>query len=154
MRYLVNRPSNLFGDFDRVLNNLFDDNQSAGQIRGLSGGQRNPSVDISERKEGYVLEVELPGLSEKDVDLKIEDNKLLISSTAKETEGKEEKEEKEDENHYLLKERGDYTFARSFILPKDANAEAVSASFRNGVLTVNIEKSPEKQPRSIKIKAA
>ena len=89
MRYLVNRPANLFGDFDRVLNNLFDDNRSASQIRGLSGGQRNPSVDISESKEGYVLEVELPGLSEKDVDVKIEDNKLLISSISKETEDKE-----------------------------------------------------------------
>ncbi len=152
MRYLVNRPANLFGDFDRVLNNLFDDNQSMGQIKGLSTGRRNPSVDISESKEGYVLEVELPGLSEKDVDVKIEDNKLLISSIVKDTEGKESA--KTEENHYLLRERGKFSFTRSFILPKDANAEAISGSFSNGVLTINIEKSPEKQPRSIKIKAA
>ncbi len=148
MRYLVNRPSNFFGDFDRVLNNLFEDNQTIGRAL----GQRNPSVDISEGKEGYVLEVELPGLSEKDVDVKIEDNKLLISSISKEIEDKESV--KATENNYLLKERGSFTFARSFILPKDANAEAVNASFSNGVLTINIEKSPEKQPRSIKIKAA
>ncbi len=147
MRYLVNRPSNLFGDFDRVLNNMFENNQTIGQ----SVRRRNPSVDISESKEGYALEVELPGLSEKDVDLKIEDNKLLISSISKEAEGKVSEKE---ENHYLLKERSDFTFTRSFILPKDANAEAVSASFSNGVLTITIKKSPEKQPRSIKIKAA
>ena len=147
MRYLVNRPSNLFGDFDRVLNNLFEDNKSIGQTVGRS----NPSVDISESKDGYTLEVELPGLSEKDVDLKIEDNKLLISSITKEN---KEKEGKEEETHYLLKERGNYTFARSFILPKDANTEAVNASFSNGVLKINIEKIPEKQPRLIKIKAA
>ena len=147
MRYLVNRPSNLFGDFDRVLNNLFENNQTLGQVV----NKRNPSVDIKESKEAYVLEVELPGLSEKDVDLKIEDNKLLISSISKENEGKESEKK---ENHYLLKERAEFTFARSFILPKDANAEAVSASFSNGVLSVKIEKSPEKQPRSIKIKAA
>lgn len=152
MKYLVNRPSNLFGDFDRVLNNLFDENQSVDQLKGLSLGQRNPSVDISESKEVYVLEVELPGLSEKDVDVKIKDNKLLISSIDKETEDKESV--KTEENHYLLRERGEFTFARSFILPKNANSEAVSASFSNGVLTINIEKSPEKQPRSIKIKAA
>jgi len=85
------------------------------------------------------------------VDLKIEDNKLLISSISKEAEGKESEK---DENHYLLKERVEFAFERSFILPKDANAEAVSASFSNGILTVKIEKSPEKQPRSIKIKAA
>ena len=88
----------------------------------------------------------------KDVDVKIEDNKLLISSIKKETEGKDNK--KEEENHYLLKERDNFTFERRFILPKDANAESVSASFSNGVLTINIEKSPEKKPRSIKIKAA
>ena len=156
MRYLVNRPANLFGDFDRVLNNLFDDNQVAGYSRGQLRGQRNPSVDISEGKEGYVLEVELPGLSEKDVDVKIEDNKLLISSIKEEP--KEKTAEKADgnpeESRYLLRERGKFTFSRSFILPKDANAEAISGSFSNGVLTINIEKSPEKQPRSIKIKAA
>lgn len=148
MRYLVNRPSNLFGDFDRVLNNMFEDNQTIGQtVR-----RRNPSVDISESKDGYALEVELPGLSEKDVDLKIEDNKLLISSISKETEAKETV--KTEKTSYLLKERGNLVFSRSFILPKDANAEAVNASFSNGVLVINIEKSPEKQPRSIKIKAA
>jgi len=148
MRYLVNRPSNLFGDFDRVLNNLFEDNQTMGQtVR-----RRNPSVDISESKEGYILEVELPGLSEKDVELKIEDNNLLISSISKDTEDK--KAVKTEETSYLLKERSNLSFSRSFILPKDANAEAVSASFSNGVLSIKIEKSPEKQPRSIKIKAA
>ena len=148
MRYLVNRPVNLFGDFDRALNNLFDDNQTMGKTM----GRRNPSVDISESKEGYVLEVELPGLSEKEVDVKIEDNKLLISSIVKDTEGKDSA--KTEENHYLLRERREFAFTRSFILPKDANAEAITGSFSNGVLTISIEKSPEKQPRSIKIKAA
>ena len=152
MRYLVNRPSNLFGDFDRVLNNLFDDNQTVGPLRGQIRGQRNPSVDISESKDGYILEVELPGLSEKDVDVKVEDNKLLISTISKETEGKESV--KTEETNYLLRERSKFAFVRSFILPKDADAEAISGSFSNGVLTINIEKSPEKQPRSIKIKAA
>ncbi len=144
MTYLVNKPVNLFGDFDRVLNNLFDENQK--------GTRRNPSVDISESKEGYVFEVELPGLSEKDVDVKIKDNKLLISSISEETESKES--EKTEENHYLLRERGEFAFSRSFILPKNANTEAINGSFSNGVLKISIEKSPEKQPRSIKIKAA
>ena len=144
MRYVVNRPANLLGDFDRVLNNLFEDN--------MVQGRRNPSVDISVGKEGYILEVELPGLSEKDVDVKVEDNKLLISSIKEETGDKETV--KKEENRYLLKERSRSDFSRSFILPKDANAEAITGSFSNGVLTINIEKSPEKQPRSVKIKAA
>ena len=144
MRYVVNRPGNVFGDFDRVLNNLFEDN--------LTQDRRNPSVDISVGSKGYILEVELPGLSEKDVDVKVEDNKLLISSIKEESESKDVS--KNEENSYLLKERSRSAFFRSFILPKDANAEAITGSFSNGVLTINIEKSPEKQPRSIKIKAA
>lgn len=148
MRYLVNRPANLFGDFDRVLNNMFDENHTMGK----TVGQRNPSVDISESKDSYILEVELPGLSEKDVDVKVEDNKLLISSISKEAEDKESG--KTEENHYLLRERGEFAFSRSFILPKNANTEAINGSFSNGVLKISIEKNPEKQPRSIKIKAA
>ncbi len=148
MRYLVNRPSNLFGDFDRVLNNLFEDNQGVGQ----AVKRRNPSVDITESKEAYALEVELPGLSEKDIDVKVEDNKLIISSVNDEKEVQESS--KTEENKFLLKERSNLAFSRSFILPKDANAEEISGSFKNGVLTVSIKKSPEKQPRSIKIKAA
>jgi len=148
MRYLVNRPANLFGDFDRVLNNMFEDNQTVGQRT----KQRNPSVDITENKEAYALEVELPGLTEKDIDVKVEDNRLIISSVNEEKEVQETS--KTEENKFLLKERSNFAFSRSFILPKDANAEEISGSFKNGVLTVSIKKSPEKQPRSIKIKAA
>jgi HSP20 family protein len=144
MRYLVNRPANLFGDFDRVLNNLFEENQSL--------GRRNPSVDIRADEKAYTLDVELPGMSEKDVELKVEDNKLYISSVKKESE--KDNSVKNEEIHFLLKERKQSEFARSFILPKDVDPEAIEASFSKGVLTISISKVPEKQPRSIKIKAA
>ncbi len=147
MRYLVNRPGNIFGDFDRILNNLFEDNQQAEQRRSF----RTPAVDISENKKGYVLEVELPGLSEKDVEVKIEKNRLLISSLK--NEGKESKGSDKD-TAFLLRERGSVDFFRTFILPKDADQEKVEAAFSNGILRVSIKKKPEEQAKSIKIKAA
>ena len=149
MRYLANRPSNLYGDFDRALNNLFDNNRTA--------AGRTPNVDIIADDKAYVLEVELPGLSEKEVDVKVEDNKIVISSAAEEPKGKEPKEKEPDKTEagkYILRERSRRPFTRTFLLPKDADAESISGSFSNGVLTIRIEKSPEKQPRSIKIKAA
>ncbi len=144
MRYLVNRPVNIFGDFDRVLNNLFEDNQN------LKG--KNPAVDIIENKDAYILELDLPGFSEKDVEVKVEDNKLKIASVHVQEEDKNE--EKKEEIQYLVKERNHSVFSRNFILPKDADRESISGSFKNGVLTVSISKTPAKQPRSIKIKAA
>ena len=144
MRYLVNRPVNIFGDFDRVLNNLFDEKQVL--------NSKSPAVDISENKKAYILELDLPGFSEKDVEVNIEDNKLKISSVNTEAEDKDI--EKNDEIQYLVKERNHSVFSRNFILPKDADRETISGSFKNGVLKVTIAKSPAEQARSIKIKAA
>ena len=144
MRYLVNRPVNIFGDFDRVLNNLFDEKQVL--------NKKSPAVDISENKETYFLELDLPGFTEKDIEVKVEDNKLNISTVNVEAQDKDAK--KNEETQYLVKERNHSVFSRNFILPKDADRESISGSFKNGVLTVSIAKSPAKQPRSIKIKAA
>ena len=147
MRYLVNRPGNIFGDFDRVLSNLFEDNQASGGKLSF----RTPAVDISENKKGYILEVELPGLSEKDVEVKIEKNRLLISSLKNESKVNESGDK---DTAFLLRERGSAEFFRTFIIPKDADPDAVSATFSNGILSVTITKKPDEQPRSIKIKAA
>ena len=144
MRYLVNRPVNIFGDFDRVLNNLFDEKQIL--------SRKSPAVDIIENKETYILELDLPGFTEKDIEVKVEDNKLNISTVNVEAQDKDPK--KNEETQYLVKERTPFVFSRSFILPKDADREAISGTFKNGVLTVSIAKNPVEQPRSIKIKAA
>jgi len=144
MRYLVNRPVNLFGDFDRVLNNLFDEKQVV--------NRKTPAVDIIENNKAYILELDLPGFTEKDIEVKVEDSKLNISTVNIESEEKDA--EKKEETQYLVKERNHSVFSRNFILPKDADRDAITGSFKNGVLTVSITKSPVEQARSIKIKAA
>ena len=104
-----------------------------------------PAVDIKETEKGYAIEVELPGLSEKDVEVKVEGNLLTLSSKKK-----EEKEEKKDD--YVLRERRSFEFSRSFVIPENVDAEKISAEFKNGLLSLNIPKTEKAKPKLLEIK--
>jgi HSP20 family protein len=106
---------------------------------------RTPAVDVKEEDKRYLMEVELPGLTDKNIELKVEDNVLTLSS--KKEESKEEKK-----NGYLLRERRSAEFCRTFVLPRDADRAEVKAEFKNGLLVVDIPKKPESQPRKIDVK--
>ncbi len=140
MTYLVKnspyRTLNIFDDFERTIDNLFN---------GYSFESRIPAVDVKEEESRYLLEAELPGVSEKDVEVKVEENLLTISSVK--NENKEEKRE-----GYLIRERKSCDFTRSFVLPKEVDKEKISASYSNGVLLLEIPKLPKEEPRSIEIK--
>ena len=142
MTYLVKRNPfnslNLYNDFDRALSSIFDDLPE--------WNTTFPAVDIREEEKGYVLEAELPGLSEKDVEVKVEDNLLSLSSVKK-----EEKEEKK--GGFIMKERRERSFSRSFLLPKDSDKEKIEAHFSNGLLRLSIPKQPKEEPKTIKIKS-
>jgi HSP20 family molecular chaperone IbpA len=142
MRSLIKyRPYGLglFDDMDRVFRSFFDEDV-------LSSGSRL-NVDVREEENSYILEAELPGLSEKDIDVKVE-NDLLHISTRKE----EKKEEKSD--GYLLKERRSSSYHRSFVLPKDVDREKIDANFANGLLTLSIPKVEAAKARQIEVKKA
>ncbi len=106
-----------------------------------------PAVDVRETPEAYLMEIDLPGLSEKDVEVKVDNNLLTISSKKEET-----KEEKA--NGYILKERRAARFQRSFVLPDEVEREKISASFTNGVLALSFPKVPAAKPRTIEVKKA
>jgi HSP20 family protein len=106
---------------------------------------RTPAVDVRETEEEYLMEVELPGLTDKDIELNVEDNILTLSSKSEES-----KEEKK--NGYLIQERRNREFARTFVLPKDVDREKIKGEFRNGLLAVSIPKKPEVKPRKIDVK--
>jgi len=141
MNIIKYRPTTslLDWDFDSVLDNFFSED-----FWGTNG--HYPSVDVKEEDGKYVLEADLPGISDKDLDVKVEDNLLTISSKKG-----EEKETKKQ--GYLVKERHAYSFSRSFVLPKDADKEKIAANFKNGVLTLSIDKNPATLPRQIEVKA-
>jgi HSP20 family protein len=124
----------LLNSFDR----LFD---------GISGERATsvPAVDVRETETGWHMEVDLPGLSEKDVEVKLENNLLTISS-------RKEQEQQEKKNGYLLRERRASSFCRSFVLPDEADREKIEALFANGVLSLSFPKLPAAQPKTIEVK--
>jgi HSP20 family protein len=139
MRGLIRytRPSNLF-DWDGLLDNFFTDTPV--------WSARTPAVDVRDTTEGYLMEVELPGLTDKDIELNVEDNILTLSS-------KNEESSEEEKNGYLIRERRSREFARTFVLPKDVDREKIKGEFKNGLLVVTIPKKPEAKPRKIDVKS-
>ena len=123
--------------FDRFIERFFGDTADI----------RTPAVDIREDKDKYLMEIELPGLTEKDVEVKVENNVLTVSSN------KEEKKE-ESKKGYIRKERKLYSFCRSFSLPENTEIDKITAHFKNGLLNIEIPKAPETKPKLIEVKAA
>ncbi len=113
----------------------------------LLGRTALPAVDVRETDSEYLMEVELPGLSEKDVEVKLDNNLLTISS---------QKDEKKDEkkNGYVLRERRASKFSRSFVLPEGVDHEKIAAEFKNGILHLNFPKVPTAKPKTIEVKSS
>jgi len=127
-------------------------NQDVFDIFDRNFGTNVPSVDVRETAEAYVMDMDLPGRSEKDVEISLKDRVLSISSL--EEAKTEEKKKTDDGCEYLIRERRSSSFSRRFTLPEDIDAEKVEANFKNGVLTITIPRRPEAQARQIAIKSA
>ena len=103
-----------------------------------------PAVDIYEDSKKIVLKLEVPGIDEKDLDVRVENNTLTVKG-----ERKFEKEEKEENFHRIERRFG--TFFRSFTLPTTVDSEHIHAGYTNGVLNLELSKKPEAQPKQIKV---
>ena len=103
-----------------------------------------PAVDIYEDARKVVLKLEVPGIEEKDLDIRVENNTLTVKG-----ERKFEKEEKEENFHRIERRYG--TFYRAFTLPSTVDTEHVQANYQNGILKVELSKKPEAQPKQIKV---
>ena len=114
---------------------------------GLSAA--TPAVDVAETEKAYEITAELPGMDEKNIEVKYADGVLTIKG-----EKQEEKEEKKKD--YYLSERSYGSFQRSFQVPDGVDADKIEASFKNGVLAVTMPKSVEAQKaaKKIAVKAA
>lgn len=103
-----------------------------------------PRFDVKETKDAYVLKADLPGVKDEEVDVSLSSNMLTIS-------GKKEEEHREEGEQYYAMERTYGSFSRSFSLPDSVDSEHVTAELKDGVLTVNVPKRPEAQPKKIQI---
>ena len=116
----------------------------------------SPRVDIKENKDAYIMDMDLPGKTDKDINIEFNNNVLTISSESKseKEEKKEEKAEAKEAPKYLLKERSYSKFSRSFTLPDDVEADKITAKVENGVLHVDMPRKALSTPRKIAITAA
>ncbi|ULQ60974.1 Hsp20/alpha crystallin family protein [Brucepastera parasyntrophica] len=128
-------------DFDSLVGAFFDDPSLADYMRHGS----LPAVDITETENSYILEAELTGYDEKNVEVFVDGNTLGISSTKEETDEKKEKK-------YIRRERTSESFNRFFTLPENADPDSVSANFKNGLLTIEIKKKHASKKRMVEIK--
>lgn len=108
-----------------------------------------PAVDVTDTGKAYEVTADLPGMDEKNIEVKVSDGVLTIKG-----ERQEEKEEKKKD--YYLHEREYGSFERSFQVPEGVDTDKIDASFKKGVLTVTLPKKPEAQKaaKKIDVKAA
>ena len=105
----------------------------------------SPVVDIEETELNYLIRAELPGLSKKNVKVVVEDGVLTLS-------GERDLERKMEGKTFHHIERSHGTFTRSFTLPENAEAESVSANYKDGLLEIRVAKSEEALPKSIEVR--
>jgi HSP20 family protein len=127
------------------MNRLFEDAVTArGEERDMISSTWTPSVDIYETGNEIVLTAEVPGIDEKDIDIKIENNTLSIQG-----ERKFEKETKEENYHRIERSYG--SFFRSFTIPHNVDQDKIEAEHESGVLRVVMPKKPESKPKKVKV---
>jgi HSP20 family protein len=112
----------------------------------LAWGAGMPAVDVIDKEKEVQVRAELPGMGEKDIDVRLSDDTLTIRG-----EKKEEREEREEGGNYYVSERRYGSFQRSFRIPEGIDRDKVDASFQKGVLTITLPKTPEAQQKAKKI---
>src|SRR5580658_7944733 len=131
---LQNRVNSLFQDF-------------AGESEPVTTASFAPAVDVYENAEKVVLKLDIPGIKEEDLDIRVENQTLTVRG-----ERKFESEEKEENFHRIERRYG--SFYRSFSLPTTVDTENVQANYNAGVLKLELKKKASAQPRQIKIGTA
>ncbi len=135
----------LQNEVNRLFNTAFDAPTTGNGGDAATVARRwMPAMDLVETGDHFVLRADLPGLSEEDVKIEVEDGVLTIS-------GERRSEHESKSEGYVRVERAFGAFSRSLTLPKGVDPEAVEASFDKGVLEVRIPKPEERKPRRISI---
>lgn len=144
------RGMDSFHSFHKEVDQLFNEFKkgfnlpTVESVSGSSAGLLSPSIDVSETDKSLNVSVELPGVEEKDVEVTLTDNVLTIK-------GEKKTEVDNEDKDFHVVERSYGSFQRSLKLPFEATADAVEASFENGVLKIHLEKPEELEKKVQKI---
>ena len=131
---LQNRLNSIFNDFARP----------EGEQDSLAMGSFIPPVDVYEDAQQLVLKLEVAGIKQEDLDVRVENQTLTVKG-----ERKFEKEEKEENFHRIERRYGSFT--RSFTLPQTVDVAAPKATYENGVLTISLPKKEAAKPKQVKV---
>jgi HSP20 family protein len=129
--------------FDRFMGAKWDEFPALGE---WTLGEWTPSLDLSETKENLVVKAEVPGMDPKEIEISLQEGVLTIKG-----EKKQEKEEKDERHHRMERAYGGFT--RSVRLPVGVDGSKVNATFKNGLLTITLPKTPAAKGVAIPIKA-
>tara|TARA_Y100000588_G_scaffold376568_1_gene454534 strand:+ start:173 stop:610 length:438 start_codon:yes stop_codon:yes gene_type:complete len=133
---------NFGSDFDRYFDNFWNNREDR-----LSNFTWSPAVDIKETKEAIEVSAELPGLNKEEIDVDVANGVLSIKGE------KKYKKESEGENARRT-ERAYGSFSRAFTLPAEVESDAISAVYKDGVLSIKLPKSEAAKSKRIEVKAA
>lgn len=137
-------PSQLFGTHN-PFNRFFEPIVRTGEeLREPATGGFIPPVDISEKPDRLLLRVELPGLTEDQIDIQVAEGVLTLK-------GERKFEQEETEENFHRVERSYGSFTRSFTLPTTVDEDAITAQFTNGVLAIDLPKQPDEPPKTTKV---
>src|SRR6202046_2379120 len=128
---------------DRI-NQVFRESYTGGQDEALTTSTFAPAVDVYEDEHKVALKIEVPGIDEKDIDVRVENQTLTVH-------GERKIEQEEKEENYRRVERQYGSFTRTFTLPTTVDSENVSATYHKGVLKVALPKKAEAKPKQIKV---
>jgi HSP20 family protein len=138
-------PFREFSTLQDRMNRLFRESYGPeGRDESLTTSQFAPPVDVYEDEHNVVLKVEVPGIDEKDIDVRVENNVLTVHG-----ERKVDKEEKEENFRRIERQYGSFT--RTFTLPSTVDAERIQADYDKGILKIVLPKKAEAKPKSIKV---
>src|SRR5579863_5139393 len=138
-------PAREYSTLQDRMNRLFRESYSPeGPEEALTTTGFAPPVDIYEDEHTITLKLEVPGIDEKDIDVRIENNTLTVHG-----ERKIEKEEKEENFRRVERQYGSFT--RTFTLPTTVDAEKVTATYDKGILKISLAKKAEAKPKQIKV---
>ena len=139
-------PFREFTTLQERMNRLVRDQYRAegGSEESLTTTNFAPPVDVYEDEHSITLKIEVPGIDEKDIDVRIENNTLAVHG-----ERKFEKEEKEENFHRVERQYGSFT--RSFTLPSTVDPDQVRANYDKGILRISLAKKAEAKPKQIKV---
>jgi len=133
-------------NLQQQINRMFDqfDTDLFGRLEGLGEGMFTPPVDIKEDADAYTVHLEVPGVSQDNLHLSLQDNVLTIK-------GSKEQKQESGEGRYRRIERNYGSFSRSLSLPRNVDATRVEANLEDGVLEVRLPKREESKPRQINV---